>query len=128
LAAQSDLLPDQIAAVWRLCGTLTASLTRHLAGDCDADGDSDRVNIPGTHLPRCLVRHVLREEWCTRLSDLIERRLMLLYHPELSESGLRSVAELMVEEGILDAEQLEEEIDDCRHRLKSHFGREVARV
>jgi glycerol-3-phosphate dehydrogenase len=68
---------------------------------------------------------MIREEWVQRLSDLVERRLMLLYHRRLSEETLCELAELLVEEGRLDAHAVEDEIQACCERLLTRFGKSV---
>src|SRR5262249_12124360 len=44
--------------------------------------------LVGTQLLLATVRHVIRDEWVTTLDDLVERRLMLLYHPNLTRQCL----------------------------------------
>ena len=68
------------------------------------------------------VRRIIRDEWVTTLDDLVERRLMLLYDPDLSRARLVEVAHLLQKEGKLPADQLEQAVEDCAGRLQSHFG------
>ncbi len=115
---------DQIRAVWRLCGTRTQQLLSAEATDPRGEED-DRANVAGTLLPIRFVRRVIRDEWVRRLSDLVERRLMLLYDRELSERTLRHLAELMSSEGICRREHIAAEVEACRLRLMNHFGRTI---
>jgi hypothetical protein len=39
--------------------------------------------LHGTQIPLGAVREAICNEWVTTLDDLVERRLMLLYHPNL---------------------------------------------
>jgi glycerol-3-phosphate dehydrogenase len=128
-AAQSQIAQDlglslrQVSAVWELCGTRTAWM---LAPTTDTAGAADdRRNLSGTDLPVRFVRRVLQDEWCCHLTDLVERRLMLLYHPELSRACLQDLTALMIEQGLLNAHDAPAEREHCITRLRAHFGREV---
>lgn len=89
--------------------------------------------VPATHapdelmadssVPLSVVRSVVRSEWVRTLSDLVERRLMLLYHQPLTRRCLVHCAEIMVELGVIPAEQREAEIEKAQTRLRVHFGR-----
>jgi glycerol-3-phosphate dehydrogenase len=87
--------------------------------------DLEGETLSGTHLPLRFVRRVLREEWCCRLSDLVERRLMLVFAGDLSMDCLRQLARLMVEEGLLPGDRGAAEVDACAQRLRTHFGRAI---
>ena len=81
--------------------------------------------MAASRLPRQFVRSVIRREWVVGLADLVERRLMLLYHQRLSLRCLRELAELMAQEGVLPADRVPSEVQACRERLGLHFGRDV---
>jgi len=72
-------------------------------------------------VPRGLVRWVLRNEWAHRLGDLVERRLMLLYDPQLSHEMLRELAEILAEEGHMRSDQVHGEVRQHMDRLQRHF-------
>lgn len=118
LAASSGWSRDAVHAVWTLCGTRAREIIATLQHESP-------VPIAGTLLPRAYVRWVIEHEWVRRLDDLVERRLMLLYHPQLREAALRELAELLVETGRLDAGKVDEEIARVRLRLADHFGKQV---
>lgn len=118
LAASSGWPRDAVHAIWTLCGTRAGEILTSLQHESPAP-------IAGTPLPRAYVRWVIEHEWVRRLDDLVERRLMLLYHPRLSEAALRELAELLVETGRLDAGKVDEEIARVRVRLADHFGKQV---
>ena len=84
---------------------------------------SGRDNLCGTDLPLRFVRRVLRDEWCCQLEDLVERRLMLLYRPDLSRACLRHLAELMAAEGLLADNSVDAAVARCVERLQAHFGK-----
>jgi glycerol-3-phosphate dehydrogenase len=117
----------QVQAVWRLCGTDTDSLLR--AGDSteerDIGGAGATTSSARLPCPAPFVRHVLRHEWVRHLADLVERRLMLLYDQSLSERTLRDLARLMVDEKLLAAAHVDDEVSVCRDRLRTHYGKQV---
>ena len=69
--------------------------------------------------------YVIRTEWVKSLDDLIERRLMLVYYPELSEECLRILAGLLVEHGLLDSSQMESTINKTIQYLKKQYGKVI---
>jgi hypothetical protein len=76
-------------------------------------------------LPESAVREVIRSEWLTTLDDLVERRLLLHFHPGLSRRVLRQLAEWMVSEGKLAAAEADAAVQRVIERLRSHFGRRI---
>jgi glycerol-3-phosphate dehydrogenase len=120
-AEQTGLELEQIQCIWRLAASpLKDSLatTKSIAGP-------ERRSLTGTHIPRHFARQVLRREWITRLVDVVERRLMLLYDAALSTACLRELSQMMVEEGLLPPANVDDEVEHCRQRLLSHYGRRV---
>ncbi len=121
IAEQLQMTPQQVAAVWRLCGTRTAEMLA--ATEAESADENGARNLPDSDLPERFVRRVIREQWCCRLVDLVERRLMLLFSPDLSVACLNRLAELMVEAGVLDPDAVPSEVSHCLERLAAHFGR-----
>ena len=118
---QCHATSDQVQAVWQLCGTLTAEmLSQSTCAEDQLDGDD---NLTDTELPRRFVRWVIRQEWCRTLEDLVERRLMLLYHPGLTRACLEDLAALLVEAGLLRSDDVQRSVQRCIDRLRDHFGR-----
>jgi glycerol-3-phosphate dehydrogenase len=122
LAAELGYRPEQIGAVWRLCGNATKLALSPETGHAAAD---DRDDLPGTSLPLRFVRHSVRTEWPRALNDLVERRLLLHFHEPLFEACLRRLGELLVEAKLLSPHAVESEIDACRRRLAAHYGKRV---
>jgi len=125
LQAASDRLaehrirsPQQAAAIWSLYGTRAAEVLT----SC---GQSSWHNLTGTRLPRALARYAIDHEWATSLSDLIERRLMLLYQPELCEQTLRELAQELVSAGKLREREVQSAVDQAKARLMEHYGKEL---
>jgi glycerol-3-phosphate dehydrogenase len=79
----------------------------------------------GYEVPEVSVRDVIRDEWVTRLEDLVERRLLLHFHPGLSREVLRQLGTLMVAEGKLSAGEIDLAVERVIDRLASHFGRRI---
>jgi glycerol-3-phosphate dehydrogenase len=88
-------------------------------------GAPAEATLDGTQIPISLARRVIGEEWVTTLDDLVERRLMLLYHPALSRKCLTQLADLLVEARRLNADQKNTAIDATIQRLAAHFGKKV---
>ncbi|MBX7167550.1 MAG: glycerol-3-phosphate dehydrogenase/oxidase [Pirellulales bacterium] len=118
LASSHGLRPAQVAAMWRLCGTQVREI---LAAEGTCGGES----LVGTELPVEFCRWSMLEEWTVTLADLVERRLMLLYEPGLSEATLRQLGQIMVAAGRASPDELERQLGETRARLAQHFGRTV---
>lgn len=119
IAAEFDIPLKQVAAVWRLVGTLTEEVLReceYLAGE----------TLGATDLPTEFVRWIIEHEWVTTLSDLIERRLLLVFEPELSQQCLRELANLLAEGGKLAVTEVEAEVARTVQRLADFYGKLVS--
>lgn len=117
LATQSGLPRPAVAAAWQLYGTRCASVL--------ANGD-DRATLPDSDLPIALVRWSIEHERVYRLADLVERRLMLLYHQTLTRACLRRLAELLADAGRLAPSQIDAAVDGEIERLEARYARRVA--
>jgi glycerol-3-phosphate dehydrogenase len=84
--------------------------------------DTDEPGIPGSPLPESLACYAIDHEWATRLEDLVERRLMLHFSPDLSRQTLADLAQALVESGNLAEHEVPAAVDRCAARLQSHFG------
>ena len=78
-----------------------------------------------TQIPLTAVRAVIADEWARTLSDLVERRLMLLYHQPLTRRCLAHCAELMVEAGVFAADEQSAEVEKTERHLLAHYGRRL---
>jgi glycerol-3-phosphate dehydrogenase len=119
VAGELGLAFAQVQTVWRLRGAETAAILKSCLGD-------DKTSLADTDLPAAFARWSIRHEWVRRLDDLVERRLMLLYDRRLSRGCLRQLAAMLVEAGLLRAEDTESEVERVAERLKSHFGKQLA--
>lgn len=73
-----------------------------------------------------LGRWCCEREWAIRLEDLVERRLMLHFQPQVARQSLATLADAMVKEGKLNSQIVASSIDRCATRLKRHFGVTIA--
>jgi glycerol-3-phosphate dehydrogenase len=71
------------------------------------------------------VEFCVRQEWATTLDDLIERRLMLVFHESLSREAIADVAESLSLAGGLERDRVADAVDGCVARLKERYGRIV---
>ena len=144
LSQQFGLTIAQVETVWPLIGNrfdevfLTTSacsaplsenawnhVTQRRGERRDDDPSDAEPNVIDTDLPRRFVTWVTCHEWVRSLSDLVERRLMLLYAPRLTTRCLREIAGLMAEAGIISSERIDTEVVVCIERLRRVYGREV---
>lgn len=116
IAEQTGFSADSVRAVWRLCGTQAVRYLTALA---------DRELLPDTDLPCCYVRAVIERQWASRLPDLVERRLMLLYHQRLTRACLVRLAQLLLETGRLAAAQVDSAVTCEIQRLGERYGKRI---
>ena len=76
-------------------------------------------------IPLDVVKRVIQNQWVTTLDDLVERRLMLLYHPDLRRTYLEQLADFMVEAGKLTPAEKSAAVNTTVDRLANHFGKKV---
>ncbi len=119
LAQQFQRPVVQIQAMWPLCGTEVKAFlsSRDVA---------DATLLDGTNLPRDFARWIIEREWVQTLEDLIERRLMLLYHDPLTETCLGQLADLLVEAGLIKPHERESRIASAVNRLWRMYGKRIA--
>ncbi len=115
LTQQSGLSKVSVKALWPLYGTRCRALVPLL-------GNASTRCLADTDLPVALARWVIEHEWVDRLEDLVERRLMLLYHRGLSIKCLRELGQLLVEADKLAASDVDDHVDETIDRLRLHFG------
>ncbi|MBM4075307.1 MAG: hypothetical protein FJ267_06650, partial [Planctomycetes bacterium] len=107
---------DEIHFLWPLYGMRTGEILRTVATE-RADTVSD------TPITRRVVEWVIENEWVTTLDDLIERRLMLVFSPNLTTGTLRDLAQSFITKGRLEESEIEATIDETKKRLSHHYGR-----
>ncbi len=120
LAADFNLPVASIQAIWSLVGTRTESILAETKNAPDASALLD-----GTAIPRRVARWMIDHEWATTLEDLIERRLMLLYNPNLSRECLAELAQVLAAAGWSQPDQINDMVQRTINRLQTHFGKDV---
>lgn len=116
-AGDYRLTTDQVAAVWSLIGNRFDEIFTK----------DDSVSVDGTNIPRQFVRWSIEHEWCTKLEDLVERRLMLVFHSTIHRSTLRQLAGELVRAEKLNESQIDTEVDKVCSRLLKFYGRTVTK-
>jgi glycerol-3-phosphate dehydrogenase len=89
-------------------------------------GDRTGAVLVGTPLPVTAVGFCIDQEWARTLEDLIERRLMLVYSPDLSRATLSAVAGEMVRLGAMPAGRVDAEVDSLARLLAERYGKRLA--
>jgi glycerol-3-phosphate dehydrogenase len=119
-STRCGLSAEQAAVVRRLVGDRLAEITASAEFIGDGDGN---VNVHGTTIPRGFVRWSMQYEWGTNLNDLVERRLMLIFEPELHRETLEELADLLVVSGRLDRADRDAEVERCIESLAKFQGK-----
>lgn len=110
LADVTGFSVEQVTSVWELCGSLANEIL------CSHDGNLK--SLPGTTLPEVFARWSISNEWACTLADLVERRLMLVFHPGLNVECVKVLASM-----IPDCD--DSAVDALLNRLKSCYGLEI---
>lgn len=116
IAERTGFSADSVRAVWRLCGSQT---------ECYLTNPPDRELLPDTDFPCCYARAAIERQWASTLADLVERRLMLLYHQRLTRACLVRLAKLLVETGRLATAQVESAVTGEIERLGARYGKRI---
>jgi glycerol-3-phosphate dehydrogenase len=117
LAERHGCSGEQVATLWRLCGTRVRGILAEINGPWES--------LDGTSMPRAFARWVIEHEWVRTLDDLVERRLLLLYHHPLTATCLRQLAELLAAAGLLDAARIDQQVAESTERLEIKYGKRV---
>jgi glycerol-3-phosphate dehydrogenase len=129
LAMQYNLHVDQVAVVWSLIGNrfdeVFASRDNACGNAINTHRDED--SLRGTTIPKSFVRWSIDREWCAKLDDLVERRLMLIFHSTVCRTTLEELATELVNAGQLEASGIDEEIERASQRLQKFYGKTVVR-
>jgi glycerol-3-phosphate dehydrogenase len=116
IADRTGFSTDSVRAVWRLCGTQTE---KYLSLS------PERELLPDTSLPCSYARAAIDRQWASTLADLVERRLMLLYHQRLTRACLVRLAELLVDAGRLATVDVESTVASEVQRLATRYGKRI---
>jgi glycerol-3-phosphate dehydrogenase len=91
--------------------------------------------IPRTPVDDCLLEEptawssaaewAAEHEWVTTLEDLVERRLLWHFEPDLSRNKLAALADILIKQDRLAPHERTAAVDRCAERLETHFGRRL---
>lgn len=127
LARRYRLSPQQVAVVWRLVGNRFSEVFVTDDGtDREKIEQIPRTSLVGTSIPLDFVRWSIRREWATTLEDLVERRLLLIFHPQLTRETLQALAIELIAANQLAPINAEATLAACIERLKTLYGKQLA--
>ncbi len=118
LAVKYAVPVSLVRCLWPLYGTFTAEILYQ----CREDFGRPITDTPFT---TGVVRWVIDHEWVRTLSDLVERRLMLVFAPQLSRRTLADLADCLVTAGKLSRQGVSLEILRTEERLSKFYGRRL---
>lgn len=72
-----------------------------------------------------VIRDILRHEWVRTLSDLVERRGLLIFDSRLDPPRLRELATLLADAGVIPFDQIDAEVAATVTRLRQSYGIDV---
>jgi len=126
LGRRYRLSPQQVAIVWRLIGNRFSEVFPADDGSArEVINQEPRASLPGTSIPLDFVRWSLHREWAFTLDDLVERRLMLIFQPQLSLITLRALAVELVAADRLAPEAVSRTVAATCERLRAVYGKRV---
>ncbi len=77
---------------------------------------------PMAAISTSIIAEILKYEWVRTLSDLVERRLQLIFDRTLDRHQLRELATLMADSGLIRLDQVDAEIAATIERLRHVYG------
>jgi glycerol-3-phosphate dehydrogenase len=90
------------------------------------DRQTSEVSKTSEVFANASIMEIIRHEWVRTLSDLVERRLLLIFDPRLDQPKLHELATLLADEGVIQPDQIHSEIAATAARLRRAYGIEVA--
>lgn len=118
LAEEFHVPMPMLASLWPLYGWRTMEILEACRGDFGWE-------ISGTSLTSNIVCWVIDQEWVRTLSDLIERRLMLVFARDLRRQTLIDLAGCLVEKGKLASHEKDSAVTAVEERLLTFYGRKL---
>ena len=109
---------DEVRFLWPLYGMQARTILQEVSGEPTGA-------VQDLPVMRRTIRWIIKNEWVTTLDDLIERRLMLIFAPRISEAMLRDLAGCLAECEKISEANLPLAIEATRQRLQAHYGRIV---
>lgn len=139
LAEEHQLSIAQVQAVVALCGNrMTEIFSTDTASERSSSPQNPvtkenrqlaerkgRESLIGTNLPLVFVRWSINHEWVVTLDDLVERRLALVFHADLSRSTLIELTRLLVAANKLASADARAAVETQEERLRRLYSKTV---
>ena len=121
LQRRYDVPLIQIRAVFKLLGTM---VEEWLADTFTLPNQSSQpvTILAGTDYPLSFAEWVIQHEYVLKLSDVVERRLMLWELPTLSRATLTQLTQLLIDNGRYHPDDCDYVVNDCIQRLNIYYG------
>ena len=115
VSAECGVPVETVSFLFPLLGTETRELLQSAA-------ESDSTPLATLPISATIVQEIIRREWVQHLSDLVERRLALVFRGQLTTETLETLADQLIEAGRLDPSQRQQDIEACRKSLEHRYG------
>ncbi len=115
-ALQTESSLEEVRSLWPLFGTRVVDVL-------EAVREEPRETIADTAITARVVRWIIRHEQVTHLEDLIERRLLTVFQPQLSRRQVSDLARCMIDCERLRPGKLDAAIGRAVQRLQHYYGR-----
>lgn len=127
LSERHALTAEQVEMIWPLVGNRFDEIfsRQHTASAMPENHVMQQPSIAGTDIPAAFVNWSIEHEWVTKLEDLIERRLMMIFHQPIHRETLLELGRALIETNRLKASQLESEVARVISRLQNFYGKTV---
>jgi len=106
-----------------VCAAIRSAVRSPPGMDSGGLSHAGQALISDVEVPKSAVAWSVREEWATRLEDVVERRLMLVFDERLSRRSLEDIAAVLVGEGVLEKERAAAEVETVAARLRQRYGK-----
>lgn len=127
LSERHTLTAQQVKTIWSLVGNRFDEIfpRQHTASGMPENHVIQQPSIARTDIPAAFVKWSIEHEWVTKLEDLVERRLMMIFHQPIHRETLLELGRALVETNRLEASQLGSEVDHQISRLQNFYGKTV---
>lgn len=118
-AAEWETPVEEIEELWPLYGTRIVELMTAVAHE-------PRKAMSGTAISSRVVRWMIQHEDVATLNDLVERRLMTIFAPQLTRQHLQDLATCFVELGRLGVADCSAAVTEAAQLIERHYGRSLS--
>ena len=118
LSGKFNLPSEVVSKLWMLFGTMAETVLSTIE-------DEHRETLDGTSIPVGVVDWIIQNEWVATLSDIVERRLVLIFG-SVTRRCLEQIAGRLVKLGRLQEAQMKTEIENCVEKLHVIYSCKVS--